>query len=127
MSYLSTELQRINERMNQDTQERQDTHEHHDIDEKPLALAAELQEMFDSLRIFGVVHILVNGWLNLHLRLSGKQGALPARTSDTLLLLQPRGTILQNLPSDCSLDLALLVRRADPLKTLKELAVFSSS
>ena len=103
--YLSTQIQRISERTGDGL----------------CTLASEVRNLFDSLRVFGVAHILVNSWLNLHVRVRDSCSHRP-RKSDTLLLLQPRETILSEIPADCSLDLALLVQRADPLKTIKELA-----
>ena len=98
--YLSTQIQRISERTGDGL----------------CTLASEVRNLFDSLRVFGVAHILVNSWLNLHVRVRDSCSHRP-RKSDTLLLLQPRETILSEIPADCSLDLALLVQRADPLKT----------
>jgi hypothetical protein len=89
-------------------------------DASQCSLAAEVRALYESLREFGVGHILVNSWLNLHVSVSSRyNSAQTPRKSDTLLLLQPRETILSEMPADCSIDLALLVQRADPLKTIK--------
>lgn len=66
--YLSTEIQRLSE-----------------IEEKPHVasemtqslLTNEVRALFDSLRNYGVAHIMVNAWLNLHVRISSRQDRFP--------------------------------------------------
>uniref|UniRef100_A0A7S4N3W5 Uncharacterized protein n=1 Tax=Guillardia theta TaxID=55529 RepID=A0A7S4N3W5_GUITH len=97
---------------------------HVEIERQKSSLVAEVVEVFESLNVHGSASVLVNSWLNLHVRVGAATAAnAPSpRKYDTLLLLQPRDEILRELPADCSLDLALVVRKADPLKTLKRLS-----
>ena len=80
--YLSSEIQRLSgleEHMTLSPAAGDVTHSR---------LANEVRTLFDSLRNYGVAHILVNAWLNLHVRVSSQKdsGAEP-RKSHTLLVL----------------------------------------